>query len=108
MEVENGAKNILNVIVVEFFGVLVFTLAYNLDDGSHMPAATWFILFTMIWRVSGGHCNPAISLGVWIEQKQYGLTTHKNACILVCLWLAQFAGALAALAVGLMLRTTLP
>ena len=71
MENESRKVNMMNVMLVEFFSVLIFTLAYNLDDGSHKPQLVWFILFVMTWRISGAHCNPAITLAVWIEQKNY-------------------------------------
>ena len=62
------------------------------------------MFYLMLGRISGGHINPAISLGVYTQQRKY----IGNLCYLVLLIIAQVLGSLFALAFGFLLRVSLP
>lgn len=83
---------------------LVLTIGFTVTGGSPMaPLAIGSILMVMVYmggHVSGGHYNPAVSLGVFLRGKL-------DAGDLVPYWIAQIAGALAAaLVVSLVAGTT--
>ncbi len=85
--------------LVEFIGTffLVFTVGMAVRNGSVLaPVAIGSALMVMIFaggHVSGGHFNPAVTLGVWLR----GKCETKDV---VPYWLAQLAaGAVAALLV---------
>lgn len=67
MEVHNGSKFMLSIVIVEFLATIPLMLAYNLDNGHHMPELIWFVMFTIVGHLTGGALNPAITLGVYIE-----------------------------------------
>jgi hypothetical protein len=45
MEVPHGDKFMIATILVEFVGIMGYSLAVNLDDGTHVTA---LLMFTMI------------------------------------------------------------
>ena len=53
--------------------------------------------------ISGGHLNPAVTLGVYIERKKY----TKNMLFVLVIIISQVFGALFALIIGFMLRVTI-
>ena len=67
MEVHNGDKFMFTVLLFEFFGILSYEIFNNLYSGTNIPAFVymWFMIITL--RVSGGHLNPAVTTGVYIE-----------------------------------------
>ncbi|MBP7960932.1 MAG: aquaporin [Caldilineaceae bacterium] len=89
--------------VVEFIGTffLVFTIGMVvLDPGvpaGFAPIAIGTVLAVMIFaggHVSGGHFNPAVTLGVFLRDKKFGMNDA------IGYWVAQIVGGLvAALAV---------
>src|SRR5882757_11333646 len=82
-------------LVVEFIGTffLVFTVGASVRSGTSLaPLAIGAALMVMVYaggHISGGHYNPAVTLGVLIRGKV-------NASDVVPYWVAQFAGAAAA------------
>lgn len=92
----------MNKYITEFIGTffLVLTIGCTVimgGSGVIAPLAIGSVLMVMIYaggHVSGGHYNPAVTLGVWIR----GRCATKDV---VPYWVAQIIGAaLAALAVG--------
>ena len=54
----------------------------------------------MVYEISGGHLNPAVSLGVFVTTRKY----YKNLLFLLFTMLAQFVGAFLTLAAGYLMR----
>ena len=83
----------MNKYITEFIGTFFLLLTIGCSviiggSGVIAPLATGSILMTMIYaggHVSGGHYNPAVTLGVWIR----GRCPAKDV---VPYWLAQFIG----------------
>ncbi len=96
-------------LVAEAIGTffLVFTVGQTVvapGAGQFAPLAIGFVLAIMIYatgHVSGGHLNPAVTLGVYLRGKA-------TATELIGYWIVQvFAGVLAALVVR-MLKGSIP
>ena len=68
-----------------------------------VAALTYFSMVVCTYEVSGGHFNPAFSLGVYISEKRY---VH-NLLYLIFMMLAQTTGALLALPIGYLVRVTI-
>jgi len=92
----------MRVLVVELIGTffLMFTVGMTVIDpgaGAFAPIAIGTVLAVMIFaggHISGGHYNPAVTLGVWIR----GKATIREAA---GYWIIQIlGGVVAALAVG--------
>jgi len=83
--------------ISEFVGTffLVLTVGFNvLQNTALAPVSIGAILMAMIFatgKVSGGHYNPAVTLGVFLRGSKD--IDHKNALIYIC---AQLAGAVVA------------
>jgi hypothetical protein len=45
MEVPNGDKFMIATVIIEFFGIMGYSLAVNLNDGTHVAA---LVMFAMI------------------------------------------------------------
>ena len=91
-------------ILCEFVGIMGYSLAVNLDDGTHVNALLMFTMILCIQAISGGHINPALTLGVYIERNKF-LT---YACWAFSIMLAQLCGAFGGLGFGYLLRVTMP
>ena len=103
MEVKNGHVFRKSVLLAEFLGTAGISLAVNMshDGNVNIPLVIYFMIM-LTGGISGGHLNPAITLGVYIAQKEL----NKNGCYAMGIVLAQVLGALAALPVGYMLRVS--
>ena len=102
MEVRNGIKFMKSVLLAEFLGTGGLMLSYNMSDGTAITALTLFLMIMLTRGISGGHINPAATLGVYIERKELGT----NGIFAMAIVLAQVLGAICALSVGYMLRVT--
>jgi glycerol uptake facilitator-like aquaporin len=71
MEVPNGNKYITATIMVEFIGIIWYSLAANLNDGNHIVALVMFTMIVCTHTISGGHLNPALTLAVYFDQNKH-------------------------------------
>jgi|DEB19_MinimDraft_2_1074335.scaffolds.fasta_scaffold124373_1 hypothetical protein len=71
MEVKNGDKFILIVCLVEFMGIFCYEICNNLYSGSNYPCLVYMTFMIICFRFSGGHLNPAVTIGVYIERREY-------------------------------------
>ena len=67
MEVKNGESFYKSVMFAEFIGTAGLMLGYNMNDGSVITALTLYCMILLTFHISGGHLNPAVTLGVYIE-----------------------------------------
>jgi len=70
MEVPGGKENKLSVCIHEAFGTMMLLLAINWGAANETIAEsaciTIFVAFVLTGSISGGHLNPAVTMGVWI------------------------------------------
>jgi glycerol uptake facilitator-like aquaporin len=104
MEVHNGDKFMSSVLLVEFLGILCYEICNNLYDGHNQPALVYMCFMMICLRISGGHLNPAVTTGVYMEQLEF----KKNAGFAVALIIVQFLGAFCGLCITFMLRVSIP
>mmetsp|Transcript_105795 Transcript_105795/g.146262 ORF Transcript_105795/g.146262 Transcript_105795/m.146262 type:complete len:102 (-) Transcript_105795:535-840(-) len=73
MEVPNGNKNKLSVVLYEFLGTAFLLYAINLSRGNAFAIAfTVFCLLITGGKISGAHYNPSVSIGVYIQEWNFG------------------------------------
>lgn len=104
MEVKHGDKFMIATILVEFMGIIGYSLAVNMNDGTHIAPLIMFAMMVCCQGISGGHINPALTLGVYIERNKF----LSYSCWAFTIMLAQFAGAFFGLGFGWLLRCELP
>ena len=91
-------------IITEFFGCICLMTVVNVADDFIVPALMYFVMTIAMGRISGGHLNPGVSFGVYIEQKKYA----SNLCLLAMYMFAQTLGCFCALMIGFLLRVSIP
>ena len=75
--------------------------ALNISGGKVIGVAfALFCIAVFLGPVSGGHVNPAVTLAVFIAEKDM-----KNALYMVYIWVSQIAGAFAGIAFAGALQT---
>jgi glycerol uptake facilitator-like aquaporin len=95
----NGLK-----VFIEFLGTFLLTASINLstsygEDGSQtayplLIIMTFFSAITICRAISGGHINPAVTIGVYFEKPSE--VRSKEQPLLTLYVLAQFLGAISA------------
>ena len=97
METNNKDKKI-GVFVYEFLGTAFIMYALIIGNGSfgYAAAAVTFAMMCIAYNVSGGHFNPAISVGMFVANKQFG----QDLFPLLLMVGAQFAGAFFGILLG--------
>ncbi|MGH7882697.1 MAG: aquaporin [Candidatus Dormibacteraceae bacterium] len=93
-------------LLTEFVGTFVFlsVIALSGPIGPLAPLAIGSALMVMVYmggHVSGGHYNPAVSLGVFLR-RELGLG------LLIAYWFAQLAGSVAAFGFGYLVSNHTP
>jgi aquaporin Z len=94
-------------LLTEFVGTFLFLTAIALSAGTGLPLTALVIgsaLMVMVYmggHISGGHYNPAVSLGVFLRGKL-------SARDLGLYWVVQFAAAVAAFAFGYLVKGSTP
>lgn len=74
----------------ELFGTMILLFGVNFMDGAaYGPAIALFIAINISGGISGGHHNPAVTMGVWTQQSGLG----NNFPVLIVSWISQIAGA---------------
>jgi glycerol uptake facilitator-like aquaporin len=72
----------------EFLGAAVVTWAYNIaNKDPQIRAAAFFIIYLLAVNVSGGHFNPAVSVAVYLTEKE-----NRNLRYLICAIVVQVLG----------------
>jgi glycerol uptake facilitator-like aquaporin len=71
MEIPNGNKFMIAAVIMEFFGVIGYSLAVNMNNGTNVVALVMFIMIVSTQSISGGHLNPSLTLGVYLERNTY-------------------------------------
>ena len=73
MEVEGGSDRKIAVLIYELVGTCILTYVTLITVGDAAAiGAVYFCLLYICWNVSGGHFNPALSVSVYIGQKNFG------------------------------------
>ncbi len=104
MEIPNGNKFMIAAVIMEYFGTLGYSLAVNMNDGTHVAAFVLFVMIINTQTISGGHLNPTLTIGVYLERNTY----LSYACWAISIVCAQVLGAFSALLIGFCLRVTMP
>lgn len=69
MEVPGGPENKLLVCLYEFLGTALLLIGINLTQGSNIGIGLILVSALSLYdRVSGGHFNPALTIGVFIKE----------------------------------------
>ena len=99
MEVGNKDKKI-GVFVYECLGTAFIMAALIIGDGMYGSGCfyTTIAMMCIAWNVSGGHFNPAISLGMFVAEKKWG----SDLIPLLLMVGGQFAGAFLGILFGFM------
>jgi len=94
METNNKDKKV-GAFAYEFLGTafIMYAVIVDQNDSNNFGNAYLFITLAMMmvaWNVSGGHFNPAITIGVYVASKDYG--GNSLTCLLMIV--GQFLGAI--------------
>ena len=100
METDKKA-GVASIFFYEFIGTAFIMYAQMLSGGAadsvlSPQSATNFVMLVLAWNISGGHFNPAISIGMCIATKKIGA----NWKTLVIMLAAQFLGGMFGLCLG--------
>ena len=108
MDKANSQAIIMPVLITEFFATMLFEFSYNINEGAApiALALTLTAIIVMTQNISGGHLNPAVSIGVYIIEGRNHF--KNNCCYLVLIIIAQLMGAFGGLALGFLVRTAIP
>ena len=90
-------KRYFQLIIYELLGTALITYGVVLDKGTYLLGIDMTaIMMLLAWNISGGHFNPAITLGVYIAEKKFG----ENAMTMLVMIAAQFVGAFLGIFIG--------
>ena len=73
-KLKSGLKPKIVLGIYEFAGTALIMYAFMIGIVSS-PLAYILMTFAMMmiaWDVSGGHFNPAITIGMWVAEKDFG------------------------------------
>ena len=96
METKFGSERKVTVAIYEALGTLLFTYCILVSNADAIAGA--FALFTMIvifGSVSGGHFNPAVTVGVYLAQGDHYMDNLPlGGFVIVAQCIGSLAGAL--------------
>ena len=99
MEVEGGHDRKFTVMVCEMVGTALFMYAIIMTSTGLTVPFSLFASILIFGGITGGHFNPAVSLGVYIaKSKDY----TDNMGFLLLIWLGQFLGGFIAMGLSFM------
>ena len=91
MEVEGGHKRKFTVMICEMLGTALFIYGIILTDKAVSIPFSLFASILIFGAITGGHFNPAVSLGVYIANLT-GKSEGNSFVFLMIIWLGQFLG----------------
>ena len=100
MDVKSGSSYPLSVALGEMVGTMFFSMIVNLARDPYTIGLGHAVCILMTYEISGGHLNPAVSIGVYIKSRKF----YGNFLFLLFTMLAQLIGALIGLAFAFLLR----
>ena len=78
------------VLIYEFIGTAIIMYALCIYNGALAPTLGVILVMQLLaWDISGGHFNPAITMGVFVSQKKWG----DQWLLMLLMSVAQYAGA---------------
>jgi glycerol uptake facilitator-like aquaporin len=90
MEVPGSSDRKLSVFLYELIGTSLLTYAVTMNNANAYSVAFFlYILLVIVSPISGGHLNPAVTIGVFVNEKKFG----EDAVLLGMTIAAQFVGA---------------
>mmetsp|Transcript_20845 Transcript_20845/g.25556 ORF Transcript_20845/g.25556 Transcript_20845/m.25556 type:complete len:261 (-) Transcript_20845:209-991(-) len=90
MEVKGAEQRTGTVFLYEMLGTALFIYGIMLTNNPVSIAFSLFASIMIFGAVTGGHFNPAVTLGVYISEGKYS----ENASWLAIVWCAQVLGGL--------------
>ena len=88
MEVANSANRLPLVFLYEMFGTMLFIYSILLTNNPISISFSLFASIILFGSITGGHFNPAVTLGVYIKENKYA----ENLRWLFFVILAQICG----------------
>lgn len=97
MEVDKGSDNKITVVIYEMLGTALFLYGILVSRGQELAVPlTLFACIVIFGNVTGGHFNPAVSLGVWIARGKL----LSDLVFLLMIIVGQLVGAFLAIALA--------
>ena len=87
---KGSCKVLTTQMFFEVIGTAVWVIAFNYGEKDYfIRAISYFATYMICSNISGAHCNPAVTLGVYIASKEY----KRNFLWMLLAWFCQCCGA---------------
>ena len=91
MEIKNGERHKITVCIYEFLGTAFLAYSVLMSYGNGLAVSlTVFAVIIVAGPVSGANINPAVSIGIFIQEKKFG----QDIVLLLLMIVSQILGAL--------------